>query len=206
MTNKRPGLLKLWGCLLFACSARSDFEQPPVVSLKCGKISGSVAPVKYANRTLAFSYASIPFAAPPVNELRFRAPVAPSCPWTGIRNGSAVPNVCVQTGGGGSEDCLYLHVVRPTAEPPAGGWPVYVTFHGGNLIGGGTPYMLSQSQVIATQIPGGGVLVAAAYRLNTLGWLADASLDEESGFSGNYGLLDAIAALEWVRVATKHYQ
>jgi para-nitrobenzyl esterase len=66
--------------------------------------------------------------------------------------------------------------------------------------------MLSQSQVIATQIPGGGVLVAAAYRLNTLGWLADASLDEESGFSGNYGLLDAIAALEWVRVATKHYQ
>ena len=177
-------------------SAPSD---APVVQTDCGPVSGAIDAARLSG-TPVYRYSSIPYAAPPLGALRWRAPAARTCPWAGTLNGSAVPQECTQSGGSkGAEDCLYLHAVRPTSSPPPGGWPVLVYFHGGNLISGGTPGMLAPSAVMATEVAGGALVVAVAYRLNVLGWLADASLDAESGFSGNYGALDAIGALEWVQ-------
>jgi para-nitrobenzyl esterase len=169
------------------------------VQTDCGAVSGAVDSAKLSNASV-FRYSSIPFAKPPLGDLRWRAPAARSCPWAGTLNGSAVPSECVQHGGlSGDEDCLYLHVVRPAADPPPGGWPVLVYFHGGNLISGGTPGMIGPSAVMATQVAGGSVVVAIAYRLNVLGWLADDAFSDESGFAGNYGALDAVAGLQWVQ-------
>ena len=187
-------------------TSASSAADAPIIMTDCGPVSGAVDPVKLSNASV-WRYSSIPFAAPPVGDLRWRAPAARSCPWTGPLNGravpssgSAAPSECTQHGGlTGGEDCLYLHVVRPAAAPPVGGWPVLVYFHGGNLIGGGTPGMLGPSAVMATQVAGGAVVVAAAYRLGPLGWLADDVFKDESGFSGNYGALDAVAALRWVQ-------
>ena len=175
--------------------------QAPTVATDCGPVSGTVDFARTTNAP-AYRYSSIPFAAPPLGALRWRPPAARACPWSGTLNGSALPDVCVQDGGTrGREDCLYLHVVTPATAPPPGGWPVLVYFHGGNLISGGTPGMLGPSAVMATEVAGGAVVVAVAYRLNTLGWLADASFDMEAraGVAGNFGALDAIAGLQWVR-------
>jgi len=182
-----------------SAAAAAPLRDAPVVTTDCGPVSGAVDAARLSGAPV-FRYSSIPYAAPPLGALRWRAPAARACPWAGTVNGSAVPQECTQSGGRtGGEDCLYLHVVRPVTAPPPGGWPVLVYFHGGNLISGGTPGMLAPSAVMATEVAGGALVVAVAYRLNTLGWLADDVFAAESGFSGNYGALDAIAGLEWVQ-------
>src|SRR5215471_12790244 len=149
------------------------------------------------------SFLGIPFAAPPVGDLRFRAP-QPAAGWSGVRDatkfGSAcaqVPGVFAANGGRGSasEDCLFLNVITP--NPARVLRPVMVWIHGGGFVAGSA----SQYDATALAEKGGAVVVTINYRLGPIGFLALPGLSAESadGSSGNYGIEDQQAALRWVR-------
>ena len=166
------------------------------VAVSGGLVRG--APAETHPGILAFQ--GIPYAAAPVGDLRWRPP-APVAAWDGVRDASAPGATCPQQGlpGGGqgaaqSEDCLYLNVWAPReADGPL---PVMVWIHGGGYrLGSGSG---TYGAPLAAR---GVVLVTINYRLNVFGFLAHPALSAESphGASGNYGLLDMVAALEWVR-------
>ena len=147
-------------------------------------------------------YRGIPYAAPPVGKLRW-VPPQPVVPWAGVRDATKIQAPCAQANegwnaweaGAGKEDCLYLSVHAP--KPVAGRkLPVFVWIHGGsNHAGSG--YGTADSVIYKHGI----VVVSIEYRLGVFGFLASPELSAESAHrsSGNYGLLDQIAALEWVR-------
>jgi para-nitrobenzyl esterase len=148
-------------------------------------------------------YRGVPFAAPPVGELRWKPP-QPVPPWEGVRACTEVGPWCPQPrsiiggerGGRQSEDCLYLNLW--TAAPSATAkLPVMVWIHGGSCTTGSGAAVLYDGTALARQ---GVVLVTINYRLGPFGYLAHPLLSKESphGVSGNYGLLDQIAALHWV--------
>jgi para-nitrobenzyl esterase len=150
-------------------------------------------------------FKGIPYAAPPVGELRWKAP-QPVQAWNGIRGAIEWGPRCVQSNRLGDldplnkrmdEDCLYLNVWTP-AKPTGELLPVMVWIHGGsNLNGAG-----SQPEYDGSHLAGKGVVVVTInYRLDVFGFLAHPELTKESGTnsSGNYGLLDQIAALRWVQ-------
>ena len=141
-------------------------------------------------------FKGIPFAAPPVGDLRWRGPKAPAA-WTGVRDADKFGPQCMQRGGRGgapsSEDCLYLNVYTTTASSKK---PVMVWIHGGALTSGaGSIY---DGEALTKK---GVVVVTINYRLGVFGFFAHPELTKESdrNSSGNYGLLDQIAALEWVQ-------
>jgi len=149
-------------------------------------------------------WVAIPFARPPVGELRWRAPQDPE-PWAGVRTPGAFNAGCTQpnplnvTGIGGSEDCLYLNVWRPRdAETRL---PVYVWIHGGgNSVGSATMVTDWYGSRVASRSHM--VFVSMNYRLGPFGWfttpaLRDGSTPEDA--SGNYGTLDIIKSLQWIR-------
>jgi len=148
-------------------------------------------------------FLGLPFAAPPVGDLRWQPP-APVAGWAGVRDATVPGRECTQlqnAKGGpvvvGSEDCLYLNVYRPTGTRPFHLLPVLVFIHGGlNHRDSANDYDPSQ---LVTK--GGIIVVTIEYRLNVFGFLALPSLDNEVGdpSSGNYGLMDQQAALRWVR-------
>jgi para-nitrobenzyl esterase len=143
-------------------------------------------------------YKGIPFATPPVGDLRWRAP-QPAAKWEGVRNADKFAPQCVQGGppSSMSEDCLYLNVWSP-AKSPSAKVPVLVWIYGGGFAGGATSIPGYSGEVLAKK---GVVLVSIAYRLGTLGFLAHPELSAESPnhVSGNYGLLDMIAGLQWIK-------
>jgi para-nitrobenzyl esterase len=151
-------------------------------------------------------YRGIPFAAPPVGDRRWRAP-QPAAKWTGVRPADKFAPQCVQGGfgpppNGGkppamSEDCLYLNVWTP-ARSASDRIPVLVWIYGGGFNGGATSIPTYSGEVLARK---GVVLASIAYRVGSLGFLAHPELSAESPehVSGNYGLLDMIAALQWIR-------
>jgi para-nitrobenzyl esterase len=144
-------------------------------------------------------YAGIPYAAPPVGDLRWKAP-QPAAAWTEPRECDAPGPVCPQPTADGdamSEDCLYLNVTTPAASPDAK-LPVMVFIHGGAFIGGAGSLEIYEGEALTGK---GVVLVSINYRLGALGFLAHPLLSDESpdNVSGNYGLLDQIKALEWVK-------
>jgi para-nitrobenzyl esterase len=164
----------------------------------------------------AHVWLGLPFAAPPVGDLRWKAPRRPQ-PWTTVRPALAIGNMCVQypsllSGGGptksnapvGNEDCLYLNIWAPPFAPadvPTGdkARPVMVWIHGGgNSIGHGGSYNASH---LVTEH--GVLVVTINYRLGPFGWFSHPALRSDTASpednSGNYGLLDSIAALHWVR-------
>jgi len=194
------------GCVLLAAALAG-----------CGSSSGSASgargllvetgagPVEGFEADGVFSYRGIPYAAPPVGELRWNPPTDPA-PWTDTLAVTEKPNICPQTAFGGlpvpgfmpSEDCLYLNVDAPTEGSDL---PVMVWVHGGAFTlgegvqtDGGTA-----GDLIARQT--GMVVVSMNYRLGQLGFLAHSELTAESpdGASGNYGLMDQTAAFGWVR-------
>jgi para-nitrobenzyl esterase len=149
-------------------------------------------------------YRGLPFAAPPVGDLRWQAP-QPVKPWQGVRKADAFGPGCIQDappptspgrGGTYAEDCLYLNVWRPAKA--SGPLPVMVWFYGGGFVGGSAAWDLFDASALARH---GVMVVTFNYRLGPLGFLAHPELTKESGHnaSGNYGLMDAIAALQWVR-------
>jgi para-nitrobenzyl esterase len=143
-------------------------------------------------------YRGIPFAAPPVGDLRWRAPQA-AAKWEGVRKADKFAPQCIQGGppSSMSEDCLYLNVWSP-AKSASAKVPVLVWIYGGGFAGGATSIPGYSGEVLAKK---GVVLVSIAYRLGPIGFLAHPELSAESSshVSGNYGLLDMIAALSWIK-------
>jgi para-nitrobenzyl esterase len=148
-------------------------------------------------------YRGIPFAAPPVGPLRWRAPQPPAS-WSGIRHADHYAPSCMQpTGAPGapslqvSEDCLYLNVWTPAGSPQAA-LPVMVWIYGGAYVAGSTSLPLFSGEQLAHR---GVVVVSIAYRVGPMGFLALPALSAASAHhvSGNYGLLDQIAGLRWVK-------
>src|ERR1700722_245274 len=148
-------------------------------------------------------YKGVPFAAPPVGDLRWRAPI-PAAPWIGTRKADAFAPACMQVGVSMpgetppvvSEDCLYLNIWTP-AKSAKEHLPVIVWIYGGGYIRGSSSMPLYWGDQLAHK---GVVVVTIAYRLGPLGYLAHPGLTRESPkhSSGNYGLTDQIAALEWI--------
>jgi para-nitrobenzyl esterase len=161
----------------------------PVVKVSQGKVQGFIA-----NDVAVFR--GLPFAAPPVGDLRWRAP-KPAAKWSDVRPGNVFSATCAQ-----AEDCLYLNVYQPAGTKSGAKLPVMVWIHGGAfLFGSGSAYDGTQ---FAKQ---GLVVVTVNYRLGRAGWFAHPALTAENpkGPLGNYGLMDQIAALEWVRDNIKEF-
>ena len=144
-------------------------------------------------------YKGIPFAAPPTGPLRWKPP-QPAKPWNGILVAKSFPANCPQiplVPGPQSEDCLGLNVWTP-AHSPGAKLPVMVWIYGGGFQIGATSQSVYDGAALAAQ---GVVLVSVNYRLGIFGFLAHPALDQESphGASGNYGLMDMVAGLQWVK-------
>ncbi|GAA0302526.1 carboxylesterase family protein [Sphingomonas oligophenolica] len=151
-------------------------------------------------------FKGIPYAVPPVQGMRWRPP-APLQRWQGVRTATAFGPACVQPQGSKlssiysgdpmpvSEDCLTLNIWAPANAKNA---PVFFWIHGGALVGGSSREATYDGKRMAER---GVIVVSINYRLGVLGWLAHPGLSAESPqhVSGNYGLLDQIAALQWVR-------
>jgi para-nitrobenzyl esterase len=168
-----------------------------------GVVPTDEGPVRGAETPAVKEYLGIPYAAPPVGELRWRPP-QPHARWRGPLDATHFGNHCPQTSSfagvaSTSEDCLYLNVYVPNDGPgrgPAKRRPVMVWIHGGGFTAGESddydPTRLVQQGV---------VVVTLNYRLGALGFLAHPALSAESGdhSSSNYGLMDQQAALRWVQ-------
>lgn len=175
-------------------------DNPLQVSVTSGTLEGVAASEPGVRMFLG-----IPYAAPPVGDKRWTAP-EPVAPWEGVRSAAAFGNRCIQTtpfpdmvfrSPAESEDCLNLSIWTPAASP-AERLPVMVWIHGGGFFSGSSDEGRHEGTAIATR---GVVLVDINYRLGVLGFLAHPELTAESGrqASGNYGLMDQIAALRWVQ-------
>lgn len=189
-------------CSLSACATQPAphpaTPSQPRVSIDAGTLEGRV---DSAGHVLVFD--GIPYAAPPVGELRWRPPQPPPA-WQGVRDASHLAHNCMQLqpygdidpfAAGVSEDCLYLNVWTPSVE---GRRPVMVWIHGGGFFAGFGGEERHNGAVLARK---GAVVVTLNYRLGALGFFAHPALAAESPrhAAGNYGLLDQVAALEWVR-------
>lgn len=175
---------------VLAASATTIVEAQ-VVETKAGSVRGVTA-------DKIDSYLGIPYAAPPVGPLRWRAP-QPPISWTGVRDAKAYGSRCPQGQSSNgprseAEDCLFINVQRPAGMAPDDRRPVFVFIHGGGLINGSS----NQADMAAIVEETGVIGVTFNYRLGALGFLAHPALTAESGESGNYGLMDQQEALRWV--------
>lgn len=187
--------------LIFALVTASAESRSPYVRIDQGILSGArLSPTGAA-------FLGIPYAAPPIGHLRWAAPQQPQS-WSGIRDATYYRPACpqlpspwlpemlgrkqMQT----SEDCLYLNVFTPRLSRSTS-LPVMVWIHGGGNVEGSQEW----PPLGPTLAAHGVVVVTINYRLGVLGWLALPQLSAESPhhISGNYGLLDQMAALRWVK-------
>ena len=165
----------------------------PIVAVGTGQLRGSITPDGVA------VFKNIPFAQPPVGDLRWREPI-PAKSWTGVRDTTAFGPMCHQNDNKHvphSEDCLQLNVW--TSEKfMKSSLPVMIWFHGGGNFAGSGVEPLFDGETLARQ---GVVLVTTNYRLGIFGFFAHPELTKESAHhaSGNYGLMDQIQALRWVQ-------
>jgi para-nitrobenzyl esterase len=188
----------LLGGVLAVSPAAANESPAPQVTIAQGRLRGSAEPG-------IREFKGIPYAQPPVGARRWRPP-APPTHWAGTRDATAFGPSCLQPPVAAtsvyadppaamSEDCLTLNVWAPDHAAKA---PVIVWVHGGSLRIGGSAEPIYDGAAFARR---GVVFVSINYRLGVLGWLASSALSAESPdhVSGNYGLLDQIAALRWVR-------
>lgn len=200
--SKAPALASL--LTLFACGPPGGaVPLGTTVETSAGALEGEYA--DDARDLLVFR--GVPYAQPPVGDARWRPP-APVEPWDGVRPAQAFAPACWQRPNDmsslyargdldRSEDCLHLNVWTPAADAGAA-LPVMVWYHGGgHNAGAGSPRIFDGAALARRGV----VLVTLNYRLGPFGFLAHPALTAESprASSGNYGLLDQIAALEWVR-------
>ncbi|WP_369382224.1 carboxylesterase/lipase family protein [Streptomyces sp. cg36] len=167
---------------------------PAVVTTDAGPVRGVLT-------DRGRSFLGIPFAAPPVGQLRWRPP-GPVTPWTAVRDAGHFAGACAQqarpvlgTAEVTNEDCLYLNVFTPPGD--SAGKPVLVWFHGGSFVSGTAAHYDASRLARA----GGLVVITANYRLGAFGFLAHPGLTAEApgSGSGDYGLLDQQAVLRWIR-------
>jgi para-nitrobenzyl esterase len=178
------------------------FAKLAVSQIQTAKVTGGEAQGVVTDGISIFK--GIPFAAPPVNDLRWKAP-QPAKPWTGVRKADSYAAGCVQDPSmvkmvgasvSVSEDCLYLNVWT-AAKTATEKRPVMVWIHGGAFVGGMTGTPMFDGTKFAQK---GVVLVSIAYRLGVFGFMAHPELSRESGKgSGTYGIQDMIAGLQWVK-------
>ncbi|QXV66436.1 carboxylesterase family protein [Mucilaginibacter sp. 21P] len=197
-------LLILLTALLPALSAAA--QSLDVVKTDAGKISGATN----ADKSILI-YKGIPFAAPPVGNLRWKAP-QPVKPWQGVKACTDFAKSPIQAKPNEfgvytreflikdeplSEDCLYLNVWTG-AKSPAEKRAVFVWIYGGGFVSGGTNAPIYDGEALAKK---GIIVVSIPYRVGILGFFAHPELTKESPnhASGNYGLMDLIAALKWVK-------
>jgi para-nitrobenzyl esterase len=165
-----------------------------------GKMEGSLT-----NDQKVRAFRGIPYAAPPVGNLRWQPP-QPAAKWSGVRSAKDFGSRCVQPSGypdmhfhdpGESEDCLTLNVWTPAKAKP-GSLPVMVWIYGGGFNSGSTSESRQDGQFLAHRDV---VIVSMNYRLGIFGFFVHPELTAESAHhaSGNYGLMDETAALEWVK-------
>lgn len=210
---KRKGSIARWlGRGLLVCAiaatvvwtAAAESANPipgnPIVTDK-GKIAGTLL------GSGIHAYYGIPFAAPPVGDLRWHAPV-PAKPWTDVYRADTPRPACAQRGPANrpeganarpsSEDCLYLNVWTPPTAKAGAKLPVIVYIHGGGFSGGSPSEPVYSGEELAKK---GVVTVNLAYRLGIFGYLAHPELTKESGHnaSGDWGSLDQIAGLQWIQ-------
>jgi para-nitrobenzyl esterase len=198
-------LLVLWSCLtaVAACGdnlGRPATADPTVVAIDSGPIQGSLLDA-------SVQFLGIPYAKPPVGELRWKAPQKPD-PWTDVRSATAFGKRCaqlanptLQNAASVDEDCLYLNVWTPSGVPKSA--PVMIWIHGGGNVNGSTsepvPFINSglfyTGQFLAENH--GVVVVSMNYRLGVFGFFEHPDLVAE-GSSGNQGLLDQQMAMQWV--------
>jgi len=178
----------------------SQTNDPTIASTQSGRIQGVL-------EDDICVWKGIPYARPPVEELRWKAPQDVE-PWQGVRRATTFGNICPQTSYSKqsiyeippenmSEDCLYLNIWA-LRKPSKKKRPVFIWIHGGSLTREGGTYPQYFGKNLAKK---GLVYVSINYRLNAFGFLAHPHLSAENkqGVSGNYGILDQIKALEWVR-------
>ncbi len=196
-----PVIIALSAMMLFSCS--NKLEDP--VQLESGMVFGIPLPDSPVR-----AYKGIPFADPPLGEFRWRPPQPPSS-WDGVLSADTDPPACMQNAarsrlpwteefmhqGDVSEDCLYLNVWT-AAELTTERRPVMVYIYGGGFNEGSNAIDVYDGESLAQK---GVVLVTVNYRVGLLGFLAHPALTAESehSASGNYGLLDQVAALAWVQ-------
>jgi para-nitrobenzyl esterase len=190
-------MLSTLAAALCAVSAEVAASAPPLAKLDAGVVQGEI-------QRDALAFRGIPYAAPPVGSLRWKAP-APAIHWTGVRSATAFGAACPQPKlfdeawarvGPTNEDCLFLNVWRPKGSQKH--LPVMVFFHGGGFSLGSSGVPLYDGAALARR---GAVIVTLNYRLGRLGFFAHPVLtaSDPNGQLGNYGLLDMIAALQWVQ-------
>ena len=180
--------------ILFLCSSILYAQE---VSTKYGVLKGIV------EDSIAI-FKAIPFASPPIGALRWQAPKLPK-PWIGVRMADKFSPICPQNGmypkdappEEMNEDCLYLNIWKPV-KTNTQKLPVMVWFHGGGLVNGSASTNLYSGENLAKQDV---LVITANYRLGVFGFLAHPELSKEAIYksSGNYGLLDMIAALKWIQ-------
>ncbi|MGD8277872.1 MAG: carboxylesterase family protein [Gemmatimonadota bacterium] len=200
-TRARPfSVLSAISVVLSSCAAPDSLPEGQVRTA-----TGIVEGIATAQPGV-MAFLGIPYATPPVGPLRW-APPEPAASWEGVRPATAFGDRCVQTNpfpdmlfqsGKESEDCLSLSIWTTAAGSEDAALPVMVWIHGGGFFSGAGDEKRHDGAVLASK---GVVLVHLNYRLGVLGFLAHPELTAESEHhaSGNYGLLDQIAALEWVR-------
>ena len=188
-------VLGLAGCTSPGSGARATPDASVFAHVNDGWLRGTVSQG-------AREFLGVPYAAPPVHDLRF-APPQPARPWHGVRSATAQGPACVQfqpmgvrPGQATSEDCLYLDIYTPSHVRRGDSLPVLFWIHGGNFTQGSAVLYGGQRFASLTN----SVFVSINYRLGPYGFLALPELAAASPLgSGNYGLLDQIAALKWVR-------
>ena len=189
--------------LVLPSSAFALYNQSLTRGLDTGQIYGKV------DTSNTHAFLGIPFAQPPVGNLRWRAP-QPPLPWSGSRAATSLANMCAQVGSFfgepdpatfdqpvGSEDCLYLNVWRPNSS--ADNLPVFFWVHGGSNVKGSAKEPLYNGAYLANKA--NMVVVTVQYRLGMLGFLNHPALKtgDARDDSGNYTTLDLVRGLDWVK-------
>jgi len=208
--KRLPAIFALAGLsVLAACGGGNDnSSNPPAAPNVAVNSSNALAApdvavttagqVKAVDRLGMRTYFGIPFAAPPVGNLRWMPP-APVQPWTAPLAKTQSNSPCLQTSASsfrlanGTEDCLYLDVHAPASGN--GPYPVMVWIHGGAFNTGGTVTYADPSPMVTK----GAIVVNIAYRMGAMGFLGHPSLRAADGTVGNYGIMDQQAALRWVQ-------
>ena len=190
-----PAVMTEQNHVAYAAETQAAVSQSVLANTENGQVRGFMANgISY--------YRGIPYAKPPVGELRWRPPVKADN-WQGVLDAAQYKSEAAQTDylgvfatAGGSEDCLYLNVAVPNKKPgDPEKLPVFVWIHGGALVvGAGSDY---DPTLLAKE--GRAVVVTINYRLGVFGYFAHPAIDAEDHAKINYGVMDQIAALEWVQ-------
>jgi para-nitrobenzyl esterase len=195
------------GCVGLALGMSANvYADSLTVKTEQGKVTG-----KTINDGKVKAFLGLPYAAPPVGDLRWKAPQPPA-KWSGDRDASKFGAHCAQNhvfddmvfqGPAPSEDCLFLNVYAPADATDKSKLPVMFWIHGGGYSGGGSDEPRHNGDFLPLK---GVVLVTINYRLGVFGFLASSDLAKEgNGSAGNYGLLDMVSALQWVKENIKKF-